>query len=408
MRRKFRRAIKTFVVGVTVFLMTFDSATAFHLFGGFRGGMRSCGWYCGPSYSSSWGGCSSCGSCGSSQVVYSGGCGGCGGGCSDCGGGCSGCQSSSSDGGAAVEHAAPAGIYPQSAPQQPATVNKMTEPTLAPQLPNDSMMQRPAGGDTESMRSMPGTRTTEPSMPRTTTPRTMPADNDMFGPAGGGTTTPEKSGGTTPPTTTPFDSMPAGRGATPSTTTPSTSTPSTPTPNTTTPATTPGGFEDLFPTTPAGGGSTPAGGATPAGGTTPPGGATETKPATGGLDDLFPTGGTTTPAVGGATTPAGGEATPDPFKSASVLREDGGLASDQNREWLDNTGHYTTRARLVSFLDGHVRLLKENGRTTTVPLNRLCQNDLEFVNRQASAQRAAQVADGNQSEVEVGTPLAAN
>jgi hypothetical protein len=35
-----------------------------------------------------------------------------------------------------------------------------------------------------------------------------------------------------------------------------------------------------------------------------------------------------------------------------------------------------------------VRLLKENGRTATVPLARLSTGDLEFVNRQASAQQA--------------------
>jgi hypothetical protein len=40
----------------------------------------------------------------------------------------------------------------------------------------------------------------------------------------------------------------------------------------------------------------------------------------------------------------------------------------------------------VRFLDNKVQLLKENGRTTTVPLYRLSALDLEFVNRQASAQ----------------------
>jgi hypothetical protein len=58
------------------------------------------------------------------------------------------------------------------------------------------------------------------------------------------------------------------------------------------------------------------------------------------------------------------------------------------RQWNDNTGSFSCRGRLVRFLNGYVRIVKENGRTTTVPLARLSARDLEFVNRQASAQRA--------------------
>ena len=77
------------------------------------------------------------------------------------------------------------------------------------------------------------------------------------------------------------------------------------------------------------------------------------------------------------------------FGSAqSVLHEAGGLASDEMRQWTDNTGSFSCRGRLVRFYEGQVRLLKENGRTTTVPLPRLSTGDLEFVNRQASAQQA--------------------
>jgi hypothetical protein len=74
--------------------------------------------------------------------------------------------------------------------------------------------------------------------------------------------------------------------------------------------------------------------------------------------------------------------------SRSVLSEPGGLASDEMRVWVDNTGSFSTRGRLLSLRDSHVRLLKDNGRTTTVPLNRLSPRDLEFVHRQASAQQA--------------------
>ena len=82
-----------------------------------------------------------------------------------------------------------------------------------------------------------------------------------------------------------------------------------------------------------------------------------------------------------------------------MLREAGGLASDEMRVWTDNTGSFSCHARLVRFLDGRVRLLKDNGRTTTVPLARLSTRDLEFVNRQASAEKA-EVSKTAQTHVE--------
>jgi len=74
-------------------------------------------------------------------------------------------------------------------------------------------------------------------------------------------------------------------------------------------------------------------------------------------------------------------------RSRDILRQPGGLASTEMRTWVDNTGNYSCRGRIVRFLDGHVRLLKDNGRTTTVPLHRLSRSDLEFVYRQARAQQ---------------------
>ena len=104
------------------------------------------------------------------------------------------------------------------------------------------------------------------------------------------------------------------------------------------------------------------------------------------------------PAEKPAAAPAGDKSKPEEKKadekdnlfgaSPSVLNEAGGLASGEMRLWTDNTGNFSCRGRLVRFLDGHVRVLKENGRTTTVPLARLSARDLEFVNRQASAQQA--------------------
>jgi hypothetical protein len=59
------------------------------------------------------------------------------------------------------------------------------------------------------------------------------------------------------------------------------------------------------------------------------------------------------------------------------------------RTWTDNTGSFSCEARLIRFLDGKVRLAKDNGRTTTVSMARLSASDVEFVQRQASAHRAS-------------------
>ena len=71
---------------------------------------------------------------------------------------------------------------------------------------------------------------------------------------------------------------------------------------------------------------------------------------------------------------------------SAVLGEPGGLASSEMRDVGGQHGPLLVQGRLVSFMDGYVRLMKDNGRTTTVPLYRLSANDLSFVNRQASAQ----------------------
>jgi hypothetical protein len=49
------------------------------------------------------------------------------------------------------------------------------------------------------------------------------------------------------------------------------------------------------------------------------------------------------------------------------------------RQWVDNTGEYKVKGRLILILDGKVRLLKETGRTTTVPLGRLSPADRQYV-----------------------------
>jgi hypothetical protein len=170
----------------------------------------------------------------------------------------------------------------------------------------------------------------ETTPPADATPPTETTEDDLFGPATDATTPPADPSGTAP------------------------SEPATPDTN----------IDDLFgpaATDPAEGAATPA-----------------------GADSTLPAG-ETTPAGGDEGTEAAGE---DIFNSMyDVLREPGGLASNELRTWVDNTGNYSCRGRLIRFLDNNVRLLKENGRTTTVSLTRLSAQDLQFVHRQASAQQ---------------------
>jgi hypothetical protein len=49
------------------------------------------------------------------------------------------------------------------------------------------------------------------------------------------------------------------------------------------------------------------------------------------------------------------------------------------RTWVDNTGHYQVRARLIAITSDQVRLLKDTGTTTTVPMHRLSEQDRGYV-----------------------------
>lgn len=62
----------------------------------------------------------------------------------------------------------------------------------------------------------------------------------------------------------------------------------------------------------------------------------------------------------------------DPFKISAHSQQ-------PTREWVDDTGLFRVRGRLLAILDGKVRILKETGRTTTVPLARLSAADREYV-----------------------------
>lgn len=75
-----------------------------------------------------------------------------------------------------------------------------------------------------------------------------------------------------------------------------------------------------------------------------------------------------------------------------ILQEPGGIDSGEMRTWVDNTGSFSCQGRIAQVMDGQVQLLKKNGRTSTVPFYRLSRTDLEFVHRQASAQKSDSVA----------------
>jgi hypothetical protein len=69
---------------------------------------------------------------------------------------------------------------------------------------------------------------------------------------------------------------------------------------------------------------------------------------------------------------AGNDPLEDPFK----ISAEGYLPM---RVWADDTGGFKINGRLIAILEGKVRILKETGRTTTVPLSRLSETDREYV-----------------------------
>ncbi len=76
----------------------------------------------------------------------------------------------------------------------------------------------------------------------------------------------------------------------------------------------------------------------------------------------------------------------DPFDSSSIRTPD-----EPSRTWRDDTGRHSTVGRLVEIRAGHVRILKANGRHTTVPMERLSAADRRHVAgvRQATTVRPA-------------------
>jgi hypothetical protein len=94
-------------------------------------------------------------------------------------------------------------------------------------------------------------------------------------------------------------------------------------------------------------------------------------------DDPFAPAPATPPSAPKPATPAAPAVDDDPFK----ISAEGTLAV---REWVDDSGSFRIRGRLIAVLDGKVRILKETGRTTTVPMQRLSPADREYVNELAT------------------------
>jgi hypothetical protein len=65
------------------------------------------------------------------------------------------------------------------------------------------------------------------------------------------------------------------------------------------------------------------------------------------------------------------------------------------RVWRDDSGDFEVRAKLVLILEGKVRLLKDTGKYTTVPLDRLSPADLTYVRQHASAMLAKLTAQAD-------------
>jgi hypothetical protein len=74
------------------------------------------------------------------------------------------------------------------------------------------------------------------------------------------------------------------------------------------------------------------------------------------------------------------EELPEPAKPITLSASESPM-----RSWTDNTGKYRVRARLAVVGDDYVRLLKETGKYTTVPLKRLSNTDLAYVRHQVSS-----------------------
>ena len=82
----------------------------------------------------------------------------------------------------------------------------------------------------------------------------------------------------------------------------------------------------------------------------------------------------------------------DPFAEPAAKKADAAPADKQAAaeepvmcQWTDDTGDFQVRGKLVKIAPTTVRLLKDTGKYTTVPIERLSQADLQYVRQQIAA-----------------------
>jgi hypothetical protein len=84
-----------------------------------------------------------------------------------------------------------------------------------------------------------------------------------------------------------------------------------------------------------------------------------------------------------------------PVVAATAAGTSAVVENDPMRLWHDDSGEFEVRAKLVLMLNGKVRLLKDTGKYTTVPLDRLSPSDLAYVRQHASATLAKLTAQSD-------------
>jgi hypothetical protein len=88
-----------------------------------------------------------------------------------------------------------------------------------------------------------------------------------------------------------------------------------------------------------------------------------------------------------------GAAMPRPELELKVLQRAGGLLSDLERTWNDDTTTFECRAKLVRVTSSSITLQKSEGTKVNVPLARLATDDLQFVHQQITALRIVRARD---------------
>ena len=76
-------------------------------------------------------------------------------------------------------------------------------------------------------------------------------------------------------------------------------------------------------------------------------------------------------------------ATPIEPVSLAAIRKPVAIEA-KDRDWRDDTGQFGCHGRLVQVSEGKVRILKQNGRHTTVAFERLSEADLAYVRQEAT------------------------